>query len=576
MSRKTISCPGTSVALIAIVKTTFMLGCATLNPLPPPPYQSNPGLPSQARTAPPSNATAKTGTSGRVREKSWFFSFLNSDDELPQQANNPPIQQVAYANQPASKHPERLPGPELNPAYSQQQDPTHQRQDKFQAHRAPQQSSSGQTHTIDLSQALAMGGANHLQIQLARERVVEAHANLSLARSMWLPSLRFGIGWNRHDGRIQDTAGTVLNLDRNSLFVGGGAGLGKAPLAAGSGGLPRMFVNLSLADSIFEPRVAQRKLAANYAGESATMNKSLKQIATAYLDLVEAHSNWANANMGLKLANEMVQLTELFAREGAGNEAAVDLAKTEEAIWRQQLQDSRRQNFAHSAELARLLRLDPRVELVPADVNMVPVHLIDPSTPIEELMSWGMSSRPELSQAAALTASSFERMRQEKWRPLLPNVQVGASAGSFGGGPSTGFDNQGGRSDVEALAFWEVENLGLGTMGARRQTASQLRQAEFQSQWIRERVAAQIVTASSDVNNYGQQIESAIKSVKTAGQSYQRNFDRVRAGEGLPIELLQAIRSRTQALDAYTKVVANYNRTQVRLLHAIGRPPLSQ
>ena len=575
MSRKTISRQGTKVAMIAIA-TMFMLGCGTTSFQKPfSPYQPNSGLANQARSAPPSSSIAnRGGRASKVRDKSFFFGFFDRDEELAPQANNPQVQQVAYANPPTTNNPERFPGPELNSAYGQQSTSGFPQQNNFQAPRAPQQVSNGQTQPIDLSRALAMGGANHLQIQLARERVVEAHANLSRARSMWLPSLRFGVGWNRHDGRLQDTAGFVVERDRNSLFVGGGAGLGAAPLAGGSGGPPRLFVNLSLVDSIFEPRVAERKLAANYAGESGTMNDSLKQIAVAYLGLVEAHSDWANANMGLKLSSEMVQLTTLFAREGAGNEAAVDLAKTEEAIWRQQLQDSRRQTFARSAELARLLRLDPRVELVPADVNMVPVNLIDPSTPIEELMSWGMTTRPELSQANALAASSFERMRQEKWRPFLPSVQLGASGGSFGGGPSSEFNNQGDRSDVDALAVWELENLGMGNMAARRQTSSQLRQAEFQSQWIREKVAAQIVTAASDVNNYGQQIDSAMRSVTTAGQSYERNFERVRAGEGLPIELLQAIRSRTQALDAYTKAVANYNRSQIRLLHAIGRPPL--
>ena len=51
------------------------------------------------------------------------------------------------------------------------------------------------------------------------------------------------------------------------------------------------------------------------------------------------------------------------------------------------------------------------------------------------------------------------------------------------------------------------------------------------------------------------------------------NFDRVRASEGLPIELIQAIRARTQALNDYTRAVADYNRSQFRLLRAIGLPP---
>src|SRR3990172_1924344 len=39
--------------------------------------------------------------------------------------------------------------------------------------------SAGETYPIDLSSALALGGANNLQIQFVRERVREAYLNLS-------------------------------------------------------------------------------------------------------------------------------------------------------------------------------------------------------------------------------------------------------------------------------------------------------------------------------------------------------------------------------------------------------------
>ncbi len=434
---------------------------------------------------------------------------------------------------------------------------------------------ASQPQTIDLAQALALGGANHLQIKLARERVIEAHANLSRARAMWLPSLRAGIGWNKHDGRLQQTEGEVLEINRNSLFVGGGAGLGNAPLAAGAGGPPRFFVNLSLADAIFQPRVKQRKLAASNAAEAATMNNSLMQIAVAYFNLVEAHSELANANQGYAWSSEMVNLTRLFFDEMAGSRATVDLAETEQAAWIQRAQDAHRQTVVRSAELARLLRLDPSIPLIPADVQALPIHLVDPGTPLQQLLATGIAARPELSQAQSLHAGSFEQWRGDRWRPWIPNLQAGASAGSFGGGPSSRFENQGSRSDVDLLAVWELENMSLGTLARQRQSASQLRQAELSSQWVRDRVATEIVTASTNVNSYLQQIDTAMKSVSTASKSYDRNYERVKAGEGLPVELLQAIRARAGALDAYTRAVGNYNRAQVHLLRAIGRPPKS-
>jgi hypothetical protein len=43
---------------------------------------------------------------------------------------------------------------------------------------------------------------------------------------------------------------------------------------------------------------------------------------------------------------------------------------------------------------------------------------------------------------------------------------------------------------------------------------------------------------------------------------------------GLPLELVQAIKARTDAKNAYTEAISNYNRSQYRLMHAMGQPTL--
>jgi outer membrane protein TolC len=226
-----------------------------------------------------------------------------------------------------------------------------------------------------------------------------------------------------------------------------------------------------------------------------------------------------------------------------------------------------------SAELARLLRLDGRVELVPAEERIVPVKIVDDSTALDELLATGLSNRPELRQYQHLVAATNERIRQEHWRPWLPNLAVGYSAGTFGGGPSGQFDNQSGRGDFDALAAWELNRLGLGNYVLRRQRASQNRQAYLQFAMVRDRVIAEVTTAAADLHSYLRQIDATTGSIQAANESYQLNFQRIRQGEGLPIELLQAIRARTDAQDAYTQAVTNYNRSQFRLLRALGQPP---
>lgn len=437
----------------------------------------------------------------------------------------------------------------------------------------PADADFGETYAIDLASALALAGANSLQIRLARERVIESQTNLDEARLMWVPSLRGGIGYNKHDGRIQDTRGDVIEAGRNSLFVGGGAGLGSHPLTGASGGPARFFVDLSLADAAFEPLVARQFLRADRAAVTSTMNNELLAVATSYFDLVETHGRLASARLGLTNAEEMLRLVTAFVQARAMARSEVERARAEQLFWQQQVEDARRRAMTRSAELARLLRLPPSVMLMPVEQRLARMHLVDVTLPIDELIGVGLASRPELAELRALGAAADERVRQEYWRPWLPNLAVGASAGSFGGGQSDTFSDQGSRSDVDALALWELRHGGFGNRVLRRRRSSQLRQACLELALMRDRIASEITAAAADVQSYNRQIDSVLAQTEAAGQSLRLNVLRIRDGEGLPIELQQAIRAYAAAHDAYARAVSDYNRAQSRLLRALGQPP---
>ena len=430
------------------------------------------------------------------------------------------------------------------------------------------------TFPIDLANALRLGGANNLQIDLAREKTIEADHEWRKRKLEILPSIWYGVGYNKHDGRIQATEGEVVNAGRNSLFLGGGAGLSDAPLAGGSGGPSRLVANLSVADAVFNPLVGRQLFEAQVAGESVTMNDELLAIAEAYYNLVESYALLANARSGLDAAQQMARLTRDFAQEGRGLESDALRSTAEEAYWQQQMQDAKRRTVKSSAELARRLNLDPRVRLLPVEDTIVPVELIDEGVPVEELVATGLGSRPELAKYSALVEATVLRLRQACVRPWLPHVQVGASAGSFGGGPGTTFDGQGSRADVDVLAVWELRNLGFGNIVEKRKRRSEVRQAEIEAEMIQQTIMAEVVIAAADVASFRRQMTAATKGVKAANKSYKANFARVREAEGLPIELLQAVRARTAAQNDSTRVTASYNRAQYQLLRAMGQPPL--
>ena len=442
---------------------------------------------------------------------------------------------------------------------------------ELESYEAPAKLNEDAPMPIDLANALAMGGASHVEIQLARQRLIEAHAGFTEARALWLPSFRFGVGWTKHDGRLQETEGNILEVSRGAFFLGGGAGLGGVPLAGAAGGPMRLMVNLSLSDAIFAKRSAGWVVQAACADQVATKNRVLLDIAVAYFDLLESHGLLANAQVGYNAAEELLELTATFQQAGIGTQTEVDRAEAELAAWRQNVEDARRLTVGRSANLVRLLRLKQQGILVPTEEKVTPLDLVDPDTPVEILTSEALNNRPELAQLHAFVQAAAFQTRQEHLRPWLPHLQAGASSGMMAGGTGSTFENDGGRSDFDLLAVWELRNAGLGNQAAFRRRRAQWSQTRLQLEWLRDQITADIATNAGDVASFQNQIEMALDRVVASGKSFDLNRERIAEGEGIPIELVQAIRVRVEALDAHTKTVANYNRAQYRLLQSLGR-----
>src|SRR5258708_39964746 len=72
---------------------------------------------------------------------------------------------------------------------------------------------------INLPTALTLANAQPLDIALASERVRLAAAQLDRAKVLWLPNLIWGVDYFRHDGRIQDTPGVIMDTSKSSFLA---------------------------------------------------------------------------------------------------------------------------------------------------------------------------------------------------------------------------------------------------------------------------------------------------------------------------------------------------------------------
>jgi outer membrane protein TolC len=165
-----------------------------------------------------------------------------------------------------------------------------------------------------------------------------------------------------------------------------------------------------------------------------------------------------------------------------------------------------------------------------------------------------------------------ERLRRERNAPLIPSVLLGLSYGGNGGGVGSEINNFDDRMDFDAVAYWELRNLGLGEQAARNEAGARLEQARWRQVQVMDQVASEVAEAYAQVISRREQIELAQHAVAAARDSYRRNTERIQDALGLPIEALQAIQALDDAQRQYVRVVADYNRAQFRLHRALGCP----
>ena len=436
---------------------------------------------------------------------------------------------------------------------------------------------------IDLPGALRLGGAQDLDIAIARERVAEALAELDQARVLWLPSIYIGPNWIRHDGQVQTVQGKIQNISKSSLFLGGTAAAGSSvsgPIPAGGpaqvSGLTSI---LRFSDAIFEPLAARQIVAARKAGIQSATNDALLGVAESYLDLQQAAGKLAIAREATGNAETLATLTSSYARSGAGLDADYRRAVTERDRQKKNVELAVGDLEVASADLIRRIRLDPRIVVAPVEPPESVLRIVPDSCSIDELITTGLRSRPELAEAQALVQATLTRLKQAKLRPFIPSLALRYSGGGFGGGVNRFFGDFNGRSDADVNLYWEVQNLGFADRAIAQQRAAQQRKANLELMKVQDRIASEVVQAEKGRIAASRQMEEAGRAVPEAQASLTLNLTNIRRGAGLPgatrpIEVLQPIQALAQARGDYLDAVLAYNRAQFRLYRALGRPPV--
>src|SRR5579875_1216584 len=432
---------------------------------------------------------------------------------------------------------------------------------------------AGKPLPINLPTALKLGDARAIDVQVASEKIRLAAAQLQQARVLWVPTFLMGTEYFRHDGQIQNVTGDVVNNSHASMTLGAS---------------PILIVTAT--DALFAPLAQRQVLKSQQAFQKAAQNDTMLAVAEAYFQVQQARGELAGVldarTKTEDLVGRIAQLAEVLVPPSEKRRAEAASARLDQAVFQAQ----ERWRLA-SAELNRLLRLDPTTVVQPLEPPHLQVTLIDTNSDVDTLIRVGLTNRPELRAHQALVQAALRQLQKERLRPLMPSVLLrGASTGVFGtlglgvfgGGTNSNLNNWGLREDYDVQVLWELQSLGLANRALVRQRQSDHRLALLELFRTQDRIAAEVAQAYAQVEMAAKRLQAAERETKAAFTLAEENmagFRQTRKVGELPMlivraqEVLASIQTLALAYNDYYNAVADHNRAQFRLYRAVGNAP---
>jgi outer membrane protein TolC len=451
--------------------------------------------------------------------------------------------------------------------------------------------SSDRPLPITLATALRLSDARPLIVALAQTRAWIAEARLQRAQAYWVPALMLNAAYLRHDGPIDFNRGVNISEGINAQGQPDPASFGK-PLNqninwfySGAG----LYAVASMTDAVFLPLLARQDLNASRWDIQTAKNDALLRTARAYFDVHRYRGQYAGALYTVERGRKLVEAIDALRRDLVPA-VEVDRARNLLADLEQQAVSAREEWRVASAELTRILRLDPRAVVQPLEHDHLQLTLIDPDRSLDELMPIGLRNRPELAAHQAHVQAALVRIRQEKMRPFLPCVLItGMQApggmttqvGIFGTGRGSQLDNWSFRNDFSFQVVWQAESFGFGNAARVKRERAVQANATVELYRQQDEIAAEITRTQADLQSAAARVLQAERSLHAGmitfnksleGLGQTQRFDNILHQVFRPQEVVNALQQLKVALDEYVNTVADYNVAQFQLFHALGYP----
>ena len=416
----------------------------------------------------------------------------------------------------------------------------------------PKELGEMRVEVIDFVTALRLAGAQTVDVAVLRERIEAAKADVDQASARFLPELRLGTEYLRHDGRLQNSRGLVFDVSRSSITA-----------------QPNARLTLTPGDAYFERLRTLQLLEATEHGEDRTEAESMVRAAMLYYRLLGAQAQVAVAREAVELTQAQVELNERLVEAEAELRVNLVRAQAEAAREQERLLGLVYELRRASVELALWLQLPPKTFLQPAESQIQPIELVDRTQGVDALIESALSRRPDVMEFDALRRAAEENLRGARWRPWIPEISAFAGYGAFGGGRNHTIGEFGDRFDGGAGLSWVFDGLGFGDLAQVRRARAELNEANLRLGQLRDQIAAEVINNRERIRILEARISTARSRIAASEETLTLVRARVRRGDAIQIEELAAIRELAAARALLVEATNGYNQAQYILFYLV-------
>jgi len=406
---------------------------------------------------------------------------------------------------------------------------------------------------VDLPTVLKLAGVQGIDIEIAEARLKEARANEAGALWQFFPTLAPGIGYRNHTGQLQNFAGPVSDVGKQSASAG-------ATLA----------LQLELGEAVYRRLAAKQLALAAEHNLASQRQQTILQATQAYFDLTKAHHAVILQTDALQVAREYQGQIARGVTAGVafkGDELRAEAQANRLEIRLRQAEDAR---SAEAAKLAQVLRLKITERIIPADDRPLPLIITDRSRKLDDFVQAALQKRPELQEAGALHEAARHNDDAANYAPLYPTLGAQVFAGGLGGSTSSARQDFGNSTDTLVTLSWKIGAGGLFDSTRTEGAQARLRQSQLSETRTRDEVIRQVVEAQAHVSFLRQQLKIAEQGIRSAEQGLKLSLARKEFAVGIVLEALQSQQDLIQARLDYATTVAELNKGQYRLKIATG------